>query len=199
MLGAALAQGVENRSAADAEAQNGSQGGDQHDVCAEVDDVGDDRCDSEKQSQDVEPEWGVDVGGRVPAKTQLQQESSESDGCDYHQGEWAGEGGMAGINHDQREREEQQSGGNDAPASRFGRGTRIGCDVRQGVSSKVIQGGRPVFQTGQRLVQSSNLNLPAAVVPQTQATSVRQRTAVRRRAGCGWCRPATQPGGGLRC
>jgi hypothetical protein len=99
-----LAEGPEDDGAADGEADHGSQRGDQHEVGAEVDDVGEHRGDRKDESQYIEPERGADVA-HVFAQTKLQQESGESDSRHDHQREWAGESGTAGVDHHQSERE----------------------------------------------------------------------------------------------
>jgi hypothetical protein len=134
---------------ADRKADNGSQRGYQHEIGAEVKDVGQNGGDGEDDSQYVEPQWGVDLGGslraQVLAKTQLQQESCESDGRHDDQGQRTVERGAASVDHHQSEREQEQSGGDDSPAARLrlwrGRGGRVGSGVGQGVPSQVIQGG----------------------------------------------------------
>ena len=57
------------------------------------------------------------LGAQIFSQTKLQQESGESDGRDHDQGERTGERGAAGVDDDQREREQKQSGGDDAPAA----------------------------------------------------------------------------------
>ncbi len=143
---------MQDGDAADGEADHGSQRGDLHYGRAEVEDVGGDGGDREDESQHIEPERGADWSAQVFAKTQLQQQSGESDGRHDHQGDRAGESGTAGIDHHQSEREQEKSGGNNAPAAglRLGleRGGRVGSDVGQGVPSQVIQGGERSFQIG---------------------------------------------------
>ncbi len=109
-------------------------------------DVGDDGGDGEDESQYVEPERGANPAAALRAKTKLQEKSGESDGRHHDQGEWAGEGRAARVDHHQSQGEEQQSGGDDAPALGLGCWGRVGSGVGQGVPSQVIQGGVRVFQ-----------------------------------------------------
>jgi len=137
---------VENSGAADGKAENRSQCRDEHDIGAEVHDVGDDGSEGEDETQHVEPEWGANPGAAFFAKAKLQEKRRKSDGRDHNQGEWTREGRTAGIDHHESESEQQESGGNDAPAPGLGRGNRVGSGVRQGVPSQVIQGGVLVFK-----------------------------------------------------
>jgi hypothetical protein len=57
--GSLLAEGVQHGGAADGEADHGSQRGDQQEVGAEVEDVGEDGSDREDESQYIEPERGA--------------------------------------------------------------------------------------------------------------------------------------------
>jgi hypothetical protein len=132
---------------ADGEADNGSQRGHQHEIGAEVKDVGQHGGDREDESQYVEPQRGVDLGGslgaQVLAKAQLQQQRCESNGGNDDQGKRTVERGAAGVDHYHSEREQEQSGGDDGPPARLwlGRGRRVGSGVGQGVPSQVIQVG----------------------------------------------------------
>jgi hypothetical protein len=141
-----FAAGAENSGAADGEAENGSQCGDEHDIGAEMQDVDDDGGEGEDETEYVEPERGANPAAALRAKTKLQEKSRESDGRDNNQGEWTGEGRAARVDHHESQGEEQQSGGNDAPAPGLGSGARVGSGVGQGVPSQVIQGGVRVFQ-----------------------------------------------------
>ena len=139
---------MENGGAADGEAENRSQCGDEHDIGAEVHNVGDDGAEGEDESQYVEPEGSADPADAFFAKAKLQEKGRESDGGDHNQGEWTVEGRAAGVDHHESESEEQQSGGDDARAPGPGRGCRVRRGVRQGVPSQVIQGGVRVFKSG---------------------------------------------------
>jgi hypothetical protein len=125
---------VEDGGAADGEADYGCEGGDQHDVRAEVEDIGKDGGNGEEESEYVEPERGVDRSAEILAETELQQESGESDGGYDDQGERTGESAAAGVDDDQGEREKKEAGGEDGPASGRRRGARVGSGVGQGVS-----------------------------------------------------------------
>ena len=142
-----LPQCAQHRGAADGKAENRSQRRYQREVGAEVENVGQERGDREDQPQCVEPKRGPDAIAHILAKAQLQEQSGETDSRHHYHGERAGESGSAGVDHDQREREQKQSGGNDAPAAGLRRwlglrdGGRVGSGVGQGIPSQVIQGG----------------------------------------------------------
>ena len=95
---------MQHGDAADGEAENGSEGGDQHEVGGEVEDVGKYSGDREEESQHVEPERSADWGAQVFAETELQQEGGESDGGDDDQGQGTGESAVAGVDDDQSQR-----------------------------------------------------------------------------------------------
>ncbi len=141
-----LTQGVQDGGAADGEADHGSQRGDEQEVGAEVEEVGEDGGDREDQSHYIEPERGADRRGQVFAETQLQEQSGESDGSDDDKGERAEERGAAGVDHHQSQCEKEQTGSHDAPAAGLGRGNRVGSGVGQGLPFQVIQGGSRVFK-----------------------------------------------------
>ena len=135
---------MQHGGAAEGEAEYGSQRGDQKKVRAEVKDVGKYGRDGENESQHIEPKRGTD--GQIFAQTQLQQEGGQSDRGHNHQSQRTEECGTAGVDHHQSEREEQQTGGNDAPAAGLGRGGRVGSGIGQGFPSQVIQGRVRVFK-----------------------------------------------------
>ena len=141
-----FAECAENGGAADGEAENGSQSGDEHEIGAEVHEVGDHGSEGEDESEHVEPERGANPAAALRAKTKLQEKSRESDGRDDNQGEWTVEGRAGGVDYHQSEGEEQQSGGNNAPAPGLERRDRVGSGVGHGVPSQVIQGGVRVFK-----------------------------------------------------
>lgn len=138
---------MKNCGAADGEADDGSEGGDQHEVGAEVEDVGEDCGDGEDESQGVDPERSADWGAEVFAETELQQESGEADGGNDDQSQRAGEGATAGVDDDQREGEEKESGSEDGPAAWRVIGVRLGSGVGQGVlSQELYSAGRRVIK-----------------------------------------------------
>lgn len=149
-----LAEGMQDGSSADREAADGSESGDHHQVGAGVEKVGEDGAEGEDESQHIEPERRADAGADVFAKTKFEQESGESDGRHHDQRQRAEERGPAGVDHDQSEREQQESRGDDAPAAGLGRQIwlglgrdRIGRGVRQGIPFQVIQGGARGFKS----------------------------------------------------
>lgn len=137
---------MQDGGSADGEADDGSERGDQHEIGAEVREVGDHGGDGEDDSQNVQPERSADLGAcqgvRVIAQPELQQESGEPDGGYDDQGQRTIKSGAAGVDDHQSEREQEESGGDDGPAARLRLwlGGRVGCSVRQGVPSQVIQG-----------------------------------------------------------
>jgi hypothetical protein len=122
-LASFFAQGVENGGSADGEADDGSERGDQHEVRAEAKNVGEYGSDCEDQSQHVQPKRSADFGASfgaqisISAQTQLRQQSGESDGGHDDQGERTGKRRAAGVDDDQSEREQEEAGGQNAPAA----------------------------------------------------------------------------------
>ncbi len=98
---------MQHGGAADGEADYGSQRGDQQEVGAEVEDVGEDGSDREDESQYIEPERGANRRAQVFPETELKQESGKTDGSHHDKGKRTGERGTAGIDHHQSEREQK--------------------------------------------------------------------------------------------
>ena len=130
---------------ADAEADDCSQRGEQQEVRAKMEKVGEDGGHGEDKSKHIEPKRGAD--GQIFAETEFEQECGQSNGSDDDKSERAEERGTAGVDHHQSERYQQQTCGNDAPAAGLGRAGRIGSVVGQGVQS-LIQGRGRSFQMG---------------------------------------------------
>jgi hypothetical protein len=134
---------VQNHRAADAEADDRSQGGNQHQSSVEMNTIGEDGDDREDQSQNIQPEGRANRTVAVFAEPQFQQQGSKSD-CRYdNQREWARERCPAGIDDDQRKCQQKQSSSDKPPAARLGFGRRIGARIGQGI---VIQAGKRTFK-----------------------------------------------------
>jgi len=116
-----------------------------------MEEVGEDGAEGEDESQDVQPERGADTGADIFAKTKFQQESGEPDGGHYDQCQRAEECGAAGVDHNQGERKQKQSGSDDAPAAglllRLGRRDRVGSGIGQEVPSKLYRAERGAFKS----------------------------------------------------
>ena len=80
-------------------------------------------------------------------QTKLQQQSGEPDRCDHHQRDRTAKRASSGVDHDQSQRKEQQTGPEDSWPARLGVGQRVGSGVRQWNSvGRVIQGWERAFQ-----------------------------------------------------
>ena len=140
-----LTEGTQHGGSADAEADYCSQRGEQQEVRAKMEKVGEDGGQGEDKSKHIEPERGAD--GQIFAETEFEQESGQSNGSDDDKSERAEKRGTAGVDYHQSECDQQQTCGNNAPAAGLGRAGRIGSGVGQGVPS-LIQGRGRSFQMG---------------------------------------------------
>lgn len=110
----------EDDDAAEGEADDGSEGGEEEFVGAEMKLVGEDGGEGEQDCEDVEAERGADRGSEIASQAELEQKGGEPDGGDDDDGERAGECGSAGVENDDGESEEKKSGSDEAPAAGFG-------------------------------------------------------------------------------
>jgi len=66
-----FAQGTHYAHAADRKADYGAESCDQHDISAEMKEIGDYRARGEDQTQHVQPQWRVDALVRIFSETEL--------------------------------------------------------------------------------------------------------------------------------
>jgi hypothetical protein len=78
---------VDHGNATDGETRDRSQRCNQHDIWAEMKNIGEYRANREGQPQHIQPERRVDAGAQVLPEPKLEQERSQSDGCDHDKSE----------------------------------------------------------------------------------------------------------------
>jgi len=128
-----LAERVEDDDATDGETEDGAEGKDEGQGRGKVKAIRKNGDHSERQPKHVEPDWSVNLVGEPFAETELQKKRGQADGGDNHERERARKRRLAGVDDNQRQSDQEQSRGNEAPASGLGCGWRIGSGVRQAI------------------------------------------------------------------
>lgn len=107
----------------------------------------------------------MNSSAHVFSQSELQQERGKANRSYDHQSQWAGKRWPTRIQDDQGEREQEEAGGNDAPAARFRLGFRVGIVLGQGFPSQVIQRGCQGFQ-----IATSSNGVPFQLPPPRMAS-----------------------------
>lgn len=164
-----------------------------------------------QQREQIQPERGWSVGQSILSQPELQKQRGKSDRCHHHQRQGTVKGCAACVEHDQRQGQQEQSGGNDAPTAGFERrggiGTRFGQGDRpklyrdaaalvilgraKSIHFKRVRGVRCAFQHPQRSI-SRAVRRPAAATRRGEVGhGARHKGPVRR----GWrCPVFRKPG-----
>src|SRR5690349_21192667 len=130
-----LAQFTQHYNSANRKTDDRCQRGCEHPCRTKMQNIGEQRGSGKQQRQQVQPERSMSVGRRILSQPELQEQRGKSDSSHYHQRQRAVKGRAAGVEHDQRQGQQQQSGGNDAPAALF--------QGRRGSGTLFRQGDRP--------------------------------------------------------
>jgi hypothetical protein len=80
-----LAEGAEDTHAAERETDDSSECGNQHDVRAEMKEVGHHRRDRECEAQHIQPQGRMNFPVEVFAQAELQKERGQTDGRNYEE------------------------------------------------------------------------------------------------------------------
>lgn len=104
--------------------------------------IGEKRSSGKQQREQIQPERGMSPGQRILSQPELQEQRGKSDRSHYDQRQRAVKGGAAGVEHDQRQGQQQQSGGNDSPTAGFERRRGMGTLFGQGIAQSYTGAGR---------------------------------------------------------
>jgi hypothetical protein len=110
------AKRLKNHSATNAKAEDRAEGGDIEEGISDVEIVGDERDGGKGDPEDVQPEWGLDIG-QVAAKSHLQEQGGETDGGDDDESKRTEEGTTTSEDDDEREGKDEKPGSNDGPTT----------------------------------------------------------------------------------
>lgn len=124
-----FAEGAENTHAAKPETDDGSECGNQHDVRAEMKEVGQYRADGEYEAQYIQPQGWVNFPVEIFAQAQLQKERGQADGCNYEERKRTQECSLPGVENDESESKKKQPSGHQRPAARLSRNIWIGSGL----------------------------------------------------------------------
>lgn len=134
------AQGVQEERSADAEANHGGEGHQVEHAARHAEGIREQREHGTENAEDVKPEGRMNAG-KIAAKPNLEQQRCQSDRGHDDQGNRTIKSIRPGIDHDQRERQQEQAGSDHGPSARNfrrGRGTGIGLGLRPGTRHPAI-------------------------------------------------------------
>jgi hypothetical protein len=113
----ALTNPIQHNETADCETSDSPERSHLGEVWAEVEPVCKEGADGAQDTYHVEPARSSDGTGETGTQTKLEEHSNESDGSQNDDGHWTMEGSPACVEHHQRNRQDQETGGDDRPAT----------------------------------------------------------------------------------